>query len=168
MQKIYLLLGILLLLGLPANAQMAKFKALFLFNFGQNIGWPEKNNSNDFIITIIGDSDIADALGELATSRTIGGNNLVVREANSINEVENSHIVFLSDRQSDSLSQLVSLKRDKPVLIVGDRQGLCRKGAGITFLMMDGNLTFEICAETIEEYGLVCSRRLLTLGVDPQ
>ncbi|ASB49826.1 YfiR family protein [Alkalitalea saponilacus] len=166
MKKALLLLFILVLIC-PASisaGQIAKFKALFLFNFAQNIGWPNDATSGDFIITIVGDNEIVRELTELSQSRTIGGNKLVVRSAESIGSIDRTHIIYLAPDKCGLLPNLLSLKENEPILIVGGEQGLCERGAGISFLMRDGRLRFQISPQNIERHGLNTSSRLIALG----
>lgn len=143
---------------------MAKFKALFLFNFAQNIGWPGQAVSGEFIITIVGDDQIVNELTELAKSRSIGANKLVVRTASSIASIENTHIVYLAPGKCNLLPDLLALKKNEPILFVGGEKGLCQKGAGIAFVMNDGRLGFQISPENIDHNGLKTSSRLIGLG----
>jgi hypothetical protein len=160
---------LLILMALLCSAsvkadQMAKFKALFLFNFAQNIGWPGEAVSGEFVITIVGDDHIVKELTELAKSRSVGANKLVVKKASSIESIENTHIVYLAPGKCNMLPGLLALKKNEPILIVGGENGLCQKGAGIAFVMSEGRLGFQISPDNIDRNGLKTSSRLIGLG----
>jgi hypothetical protein len=153
-------------LTFTSSAQTAKFKALFLYNFAQNIGWPEGNSHGDFIITIIGEPEVASELKELSKIRKIGNSTLIIKDLPAVENIENTNIIFLGSSRSNQLSTLVASQKGKPVLIVGDQQGLCKQGAGITFMLVENKLRFEIDPSIIESHGLICSRRLVSLGTE--
>jgi len=56
--------------------------------------------------------------------------------------------------------------KDKPVLIVGEREGLAKKGAGLSFVTLeDDELKFDINKKEIEARQLRISSSLLSLGI---
>jgi len=160
-----------LLLALTANSacgQMQKFKALFLFNFAKNIEWPSHAIDNNIVVTIVGDDKLEEELNELAEVQKVGNHQLVVETATSIDEISNSHMVFLSSSKSSLMPMLVSYQKDSPTLLIGDKQGLCSQGAGISFLKSGGKLNFEICPGNIEDQGLKLAQKLVSLGIEVQ
>ena len=152
-----LIVTCLLVLGsaLHVSGQISTFKALFLYNFTQNIEWPGPAAGNgDFVITVVGDNEMAAELEKLAK----------VRKVNNVDEVGDTHIVFLAASKSSLMPMLDSYQKGKSVLMVADKSGLCRQGAGIAFTTIEGKLRYEICTERIEEHGLKVSHKLITLG----
>jgi len=54
----------------------------------------------------------------------------------------------------------------KPVLIVGEREGLAKKGAGLSFVTLeDDELKFDINKKEIEQHQLKISSSLISLGI---
>jgi hypothetical protein len=70
--------------SIPASAQMTKFKTLFLFNFAKNISWPDNSTEKYFLVTIIGDNELASELKELAKVRKVEAQQLIVKEASTV------------------------------------------------------------------------------------
>ena len=103
--KSVLALVVFCMISICANAQMAQFKALYLYNFAKNIGWPEADNGSDLVITVIGDNELSSELEKLAKSRMVGSRKVIVKQAATIGNLDNSQIVYLSDSKS---SQIVS------------------------------------------------------------
>ncbi len=46
-------------------------------------------------------------------------------------------LLYVSSSKSAALKQLKDLMKDKPVLIVGEREGLAKKGASLSFVTLD-------------------------------
>lgn len=166
MQKLKLMALLLTLCCSFVSGQTAQFKALFLYNFAQNINYPEQSLNGKFVITVIGEPEIASELKELAKSRKVGSHTLIVKESNSIDNIEESQIIYLASRLSNQMSALQSGQKGKPVLLVGNQEGLHAQGAGISFIMVEGKLRFEICPKNIEGHGIKCSSKLTSLGID--
>lgn len=145
---------------------MSKFKALFVFNFAQNTNWSEEvSASDDFVITVIGDNEIANELKTLAGSRKIGNNKMVIKEASTVDNVGQSQIIYLSENRSSQMPVLTSYQKNNKVLIIGNQHGICSQGAGISFIIDDGKLKFEISPDNIEKQGLTISKKIIALGV---
>lgn len=162
-----LIVTCLLVLGsaLHVSGQISTFKALFLYNFTQNIEWPGPAAGNvDFVITVVGDNEMAAELGKLAKVKKVGSKKMVIKKVNNVDDVDDTHIVFLAASKSGLMPMLDSYQKGKGVLIVADKSGLCKQGAGIAFTTIDGKLRYEICPERIEEHGLKVSQKLITLG----
>ena len=162
----FIMLALFLTLGSAyAFTQNSQFKALFLYNFAQNTFYPDGSVNGEFTITVIGDSEIASELKKLSKSRKVGSHTLIIKETNSLENNEDSQIIYLATSQSSQMPILQSKLKDKPVLLVGSKQGLHTHGAGISFVMVDGKLRFEICPKNIEEHGIKCSSKLTSLGI---
>lgn len=164
MKKIVFLLLLSLMVTSPASSQMSQFKALFLFNFAKNVNWPEDLGSSDFVITVIGNNELAEELKGLAKIRKINNSNLVIKEVRNAEEISNSHIIYLSSPQSSLMPIIASYQKNNPVLLVADKQGLCTQGAAISFFTSEGKLKYEICQRNVESHGLKVSQKLIALG----
>ena len=165
MQRLIMLALFLTLGSAFAIAQTGQFKALFLYNFAQNLYYPEGSINGQFTITVIGDAEVASELKELSKSRKVGSNTLIIKETNSLENNEDSQIIYLAASRSSQMPILQSYLKDKPVLLVGNQQGLHIQGAGICFVMVDGKLRFEICPKNIENQGIKCTSKLTSLGI---
>lgn len=162
-----LLLGLLFLFGTvhKSSAQMSKFKALFLYNFTQNVDWPASATSgNEFIVTVVGDKEMASELKNLAKVKKVGTKTLVIKETNALKDIEKSHVVFLGSSKSNLMSQLKSQHEGVPVLLISSKEGLCEQGAGISFMIASGKLRYQISEANIKSQGLQVNSKLLSLG----
>jgi hypothetical protein len=164
MKKFVFLLLMSLIVTSTVNSQMSQFKALFLFNFAKNVNWPGHASGSDFVITVIGNDELASELKGLAKIRKINNSNLVIKESQNAEGVNESQIIYLSATQSSLMPIIASYQKGKPVLIVADKQGLCSQGAGISFFTTNGKLKFEVCPRNVESHGLKMAQKLIALG----
>ncbi len=166
--KLRLLLFSFLVLGLvqTVSAQMAQFKALYIYNFAKNVGWPEGDNSKDFVITVIGDNEMAVELENLTKTRKIGARSVVVKKAPMVSDASASQIIFLGSSKSSQITALATSFGTSKTLLVSDKQGHCSSGAAICFMPVDGKLQYEISARNIKKAGLSIAAKIISLGID--
>jgi hypothetical protein len=154
--------------GGKATAQETDYKAytLFIYNFMKYIEWPEAQSKGDFVIGVLGDSPINKELQALASSKKLKGRNIVLKKCNTPEEATSCHLLYITDSKSSTVKILKELTKDKPVLIVGEREGLAKKGAGLSFVTLeDDGLKFDINKKEIEQHQLKISSSLINLGI---
>jgi len=150
------------------KGQTATFKALFLYNFTKNVEWPASANGDDLIITVIGDSEISAELEKIAKVKKAGNKSIKIVSARSIKEVGDTHIIFLGSAKSSLMKTLSHEQQGKAVLLVADKGGLCKQGAGISFLTVNGKLRYEICPPIIASHNLKVTQKIISLGIKVQ
>ena len=149
------------------KAQETDYKAytLFIYNFMKYVEWPEAQSKGDFILAVMGDSPIQKELQALAAAKKIKGRNIVLRKCNTVEDTYGCHLVFVPNSKSTLVKTLKDQTKDKPVLIVGEREGLAKKGAGLSFVTLDDDeLKFDINKKEIEGHQLKISSQLVSLG----
>jgi hypothetical protein len=166
-QHITLLLA-LLLGGSGLRAQETDYKAytLFIYNFMKYVEWPDQAGRGDFVIAVVGDSPIHRELQQLADQKKLKGRAITLKKVTTAEEASNSHLVFVPDSRSGVVKALKEQTRGKPVLIVGEREGLARKGAAISFVTLEEDqLKFDINKKDIEQHNLKVANQLVSLGI---
>lgn len=166
-----LLLAVLILRGIYSGnykAQETDYKAytLFIYNFMKYVEWPEAQSKGDFVLAVLGDSPISKELQALAATKKIKGRNIVIKKCNTPEETVGCHLLYISSSKSAAVKILKEQTKDKPILIVGEREGLAKKGAGLSFVTLeDDELKFDINKKEIEQHQLKISSSLLSLGI---
>ncbi|WP_430814118.1 YfiR family protein [Carboxylicivirga sp. RSCT41] len=170
MKKTILLLCVLCLGAMMSEmkGQTATFKALFLYNFTKNIEWPANAVGNELIITVLGDDEISAELEKIAKVKKAGNKSIKIVTVKSVKDITDTHIVFLGSAKSSLMKTLSHEQQGKPVLLVADKGGLCKQGAGISFLTVNGKLRYEICQPVIEKHNLKVTQKVLSLGITVQ
>jgi hypothetical protein len=150
------------------QAQDVDYKAysLFVYNFMKYTEWTGDAGKGDFIIGVLGDSPITKELNDLASSKKLKGRNIIIKKYSTAAECGNCHLLYVASSKSSMLKSIKEALKTKPVLIVGEREGLANKGAGISFVTLDDDtLKFDINKKEIEQHGLKVASQLLQLGV---
>lgn len=137
-----------LLFALPnkSNAQTVNHKAyaIFLYSFTKYIDWPT-HTGEKFNITIVGKSKVSAELLPLMQNKSVGGKKVSISQVNTVEEISSSQLVYLSDGKSSELARVLEKISGKATLVVTERDGLVKKGAGISFVVYEDNsLHFEL------------------------
>ena len=147
-----------------AGAQMAKFQALYLFNFAKNTSWPTEDAGKPFVLTVVGDNAVASELKTIVANKQVGDRKIQVVEAPTASGIAKSDIIYLGESKSGQISSLVSAQAGNKCLIVSGTKGQCSQGAGIAFVPEGGKLNFEIHEGNIAKNGLKVTPKLVSLG----
>lgn len=147
-----------------ANAQDAKFQALIIYNFTKLLDWPDK--TGDFIIEVVGNPELAKELKEFTKSRKVAGMQNIVVNKVLPGAVSNAQIIVVGFNDSDKLENIIARAGNKNTLIVTEKSGLTKKGAGISLKKEKGVWQFQYNEENIKKYGLKISADFRELGVD--
>jgi hypothetical protein len=130
------------------------------------VEWPEAQSKGDFLLAVIGDSPINKELELLAATKKIKGRNIILKKCISPEEAMGAHLIYISSSKSSAAKTLKELNKDKPVLIVGEREGLAKKGASLSFVTLeDDELKFDINKKELEQHQLKISSSLTSLGI---
>lgn len=138
--------------------------ANIIYHFTKYINWPEDKKSGDFIIGIMGESQLFEKLKAFIANKTVGGQKIVIRKYASNAQSFNCHILFIGDEESGSLKKIATATAAGSTLIVTETEGLARKGSCINFVIVDERLKLEINKKNIEQRDLGIATELLNLG----
>ena len=147
------------------QAQEAKIKTLFIYNFVRHIEWPTEYRKGDFIIGILGSSAITAPLQQLSKTKRIGSQPIVVKRINSANEIKKCNVLYLPRSKNKELPAILSKLKSKSTLVITERSGQAKRGAAISFVLRDGKLKFEISKKNILAHKMKVSGSLLKLGI---
>ncbi|MBI4930983.1 MAG: YfiR family protein [Bacteroidetes bacterium] len=147
-------------------SQDADYKAytLFLYNFMKYIEWP--NTEGDFVIGVVGDSPIKQELTTLSENKKAKGRKIVVKIILTSEDALSCNMVYIPSSKSSMLKSIFEKTKTKPILIVGEREGLAKKGAAISFVVDDDDaLKFDLNKSVMESQSLKVANLLLQLAI---
>ena len=141
-----------------------RFHKVFFYSFTKYVEWPENYLGGEFVIAVVGKSDITPLLMEMAEIKKAGSSSIkiVTIDENSFNQKMN--ILFVPKEKSALLGAIVNKLANKPTLLITEGEGLAQKGSMINFKDVDGKLKFEVNTTNLERTGLRVSKELLRFG----
>jgi YfiR/HmsC-like len=171
-----LVLGIMLCavmwgaLAVPADVTVAReyqVKAIFLYNFAQFVTWPVAafpERHTPITIGILGDDPFGPFLEEAVRGEVIEGRSLTVKHFTRVEEVIDSHILFISKSERGRVGQILAAVRGKSILTVGETEAFARQGGIINFITTDHKVRYEINVDAAKRADLDISSKLLRLA----
>ena len=169
LDRIILLFLFMMLKSFSLTAQETDYKmaSLFIYNFGKYIDWPDESRKQEFLIGVYGNDDVKNQLLKTIGTKTMNGTPIVIKQFTNPEEGLNCNMVFVTYPESSKLTSVANVLKDKPVLIVSEKQGLLKKGAGINLFTDDEDAyktKFEINKKSIELKHLKVAGSLVKLA----
>ncbi|MCK4663549.1 MAG: YfiR family protein [Bacteroidales bacterium] len=161
----YILFSFLFFITFNVNAQEAKYKAIFIYNFTKHFEWPAAYKTGDFIIGVLGNPLIISELEKITTSKKVGTQTIVVKRYKTPAEISKCHILFVPLSKSKLIGECTSQLSNSNTLIVTEKKGLIQQGATINFVVKEGKIKFEFKKSTASKYGLKVSSYLEKLAI---
>lgn len=162
----YVISVFLILLSMQSLAQeeeqAANLKAVFIYNFTKYLEWPGRNEG-DFIIGIVGNSEISKPLRQIAETRTVSGHRIVLKTGVVPQDLPYCHILIIP---SNSPYRLEDILQNVPqnTVTVGESPGYARMGTALNLLIVDNKLKFEANVNALNRNGVKASSQLLKLA----
>ena len=154
------------LAAMAQNAEMAKYKALFVTNFIRYIGWPDDVKVGDFIIGVVNEPAVADNLKAQTADKKFGFQSIVIKEFKSVDDISPCQMLYFSDKQSFSKNAPIIMAKlnNSKSLKITETEGATKEGSMINFVVSDGKLKFEISTANADKHGLKLSNSLTSLS----
>jgi len=165
---------VVLLVGFPssvswAQGYQAEVKAELIERFTRFVQWPAEssvsNPSLPFVVGIIGDASVAEALERVVARTPIKGKRTEVRRLADAAGIAGCQLVFLSQSKDGLLEEVLAAVKGKPVLTVSESTGHARRGVVFNFSQEGEFVRFEVNPKAAEAAGLKVSPQLVALGI---
>jgi hypothetical protein len=149
-----------------SQTEIPKAQSIFIYNFTRLVEWPESYKSGDFIIGVLGNSEIYGELEAYTAGKKVGMQSIVVKKYKDFSEVDKCNILFLSYNRSGQLVDLIKKTDTTPMLIIGERKNIMNEGAGIGFVLVDDKLKFELNLPAATRNGLKVNSKLQEMAMN--
>ncbi|MCK5536973.1 MAG: YfiR family protein [Bacteroidales bacterium] len=161
MKKYIGILVLLLFISIQkTDAQDDKFKALMIYNFTRVIGWPADYAEGDFLMQVIGESQVLRELTSIAQTKKVGAQNIKVKGIDAPSEMGKCHIIYVPSASNKFLPEILSSTAGSATLVITDKKGLQENGSCINFFAEDGQLKYEVLMTNMKTKGLIPSMSL--------
>jgi hypothetical protein len=135
-------------------------QSLFIYNFSRMIEWPANYRTGDFIIGILGTTEVAGELESYTKGKKVGSQNIQVIKYKTPAEIQQCHILFVPFVRTKQLAEVVAIVANKSTLIVTEKSGALNEGSAINFIILDDRMKFEVKQENASKYGIKFSAKL--------
>lgn len=147
-----------------AVAQTTNYQvyALFVVNIAKYSEFPQ--SQGELEIASYGKSKAYDELMK-QNGKNVNGRTLKITQTEDLDALQKASVIYLADNKSSSLDDLIKATEGKPVMIICEREGLFRKGAGLSFVVTENNtLRFDVNNGELEKRQIKISKSLTALA----
>jgi hypothetical protein len=160
----YIFIGFMMVLSIKLSAQTTNYQAyaLFVINIAKYSEFPNLNG--ELQIVTFGKSKAYDELTK-QNGKVVNGSTLRVVQTENVADLSHANIIYLPDGKSSSLNEIIKATEGRPVMIICEREGLFKKGAGFSFVVTESNnLRFDINNVELEKRQIKVSKNLSALA----
>lgn len=143
-----------------------QLKAEMIVRMLRLVAWPAAGSAPSLALTVIGDDALADALKAASAGQRVDGRPLVVAQVPTLAQlpVAPPPIVVLAASQRGSAHALSRSLEQKPVLTIGEGEGMGRAGLVIGVYVDGDRIRFDANTGAASRAGLSLSSHLLRLA----
>jgi len=164
MKKITIL-ALILVTSFGAFAQDAKFQAMFIYNFTRTLQWPTENQKGNFVIGVLGDSDLYKELEAFTKGKKVKGVQQIIVKKVELDQINNCHIIVVTSGKKGMTPEVVKSIKNKNTLVISEGAGMTEKGAGIAFAKDEsGIVKYQFNEENIQKQGISVSTSFREVG----
>ncbi|MFY0687242.1 MAG: YfiR family protein [Cyclobacteriaceae bacterium] len=165
MNKKLIILAMSFGLVISAFADMEQRKAGLIYYLLKNVEYPDtKSTTDSYIITVYGSDAMQQQLEKITANKKIANRSIVIKRANTIQEIKDSHIVYLADEYAKDFLKARYVANSYGAMLITESEGFGAKGAQINFVNFDGSVEFEINKTALKEVSVRLSARLMDMS----
>lgn len=140
----------------------AQIEAAYLVNFMKYVEWPTTTRVTT-TICLFGRDTLGPNLAGYE-GRSVGGKELLIRRANSPDDMPHCQMVFIPDVEEARIGAVLRWVDSLPVLVVSDTEGFARLGGGIELVRSGGRVQFIVNNDALARAGLKPGSQMLRLA----
>ncbi len=144
---------------------MHEVHSMMVYNFIRYVQWPDHATSGEFVIGVVGNTDMYNTLTIWYGGKPRGTKTIVIKKFNSASDVTDCHVVYLDKAKSGEFSDINDKVKGKGTLVITDKSGLGEKGSAINFKTVDNKMKFELNQKVIEASNLKVSGSLTSMAI---
>ncbi|MBN1302257.1 MAG: DUF4154 domain-containing protein [Melioribacteraceae bacterium] len=161
------LISFVLLIAGVTHAQYTpeQLKAAYIFNFAENIRWPNEGSRNSFIIGILGHNEkIINDLNDFAADEKIKNKPITITASDSVDDLITSNILFIPRVNNQNIKSIFEKIKGKNLLAVTEAVD-DKKYVMINLIPgSDNTIRFELNEKNIIEQDLSVLPDMILLG----
>lgn len=141
-------------------------KAVFLFNFTQFVEWPTdsfQDPTSPLVICIIGEDPFGSYLEKIIDGEKVAQHPLTIKHVSSIEEIKDSHILFINTT-GNQMKEILSSVKGQHILTVSDANNFAKNGGVIRMYTEERKIKIRINLTAAKANQLTISSKLLRIA----
>jgi hypothetical protein len=147
------------------NRPIHEVYSMMVFNFTKYVQWPDHATTGEFVIGVVGNSEIFNTLNGWYGGKPRGSKTYIIKKFNSASEITDCHVLYIDKSKSGEFDDVNNKLKGKGTLVITDKSGLGEKGSSINFKTVDNKLKFELNQKVIEASNLKVSGALSSMAI---
>lgn len=139
--------------------------SMMMYNFTRYVQWPNEAASGEFVIAVIGNTDVYNTLNSWYGGKARGSKTYVIKKFNSASEITDCQVLYIDKNKSSEFEVANEKVKGKGTLVITDKNGLGVKGSGINFKTVDNKLKFELNQKAVESANLKVAGSLTSMAI---
>ena len=139
--------------------------SMMVYNFTKYVQWPDHAAGGEFVIGVVGNTEIYNTLNGWYGGKPKGSKTYVIKKFNSAADVTDCHVLYIDKSRSNDFEAVNEKVKGKGTLVITDKNGLGEKGSAINFKMVNNKLKFELNQKAIEASNLKVSGALSSMAI---
>ncbi|CAD6875627.1 YfiR family protein [Methylomonas fluvii] len=135
-------------------------------NFAHFTQWPEQafaNSGNNLQVCLVGDNALLQSFDSIS-GKAVGNRVIKIINTDKLRNLNQCHILFLSELSNSVLSQVFLDTKQYPVLTIGEEADFIGSGGMVAMVNTDGKIQLHINLAMVKSSGLTISSSLLRLA----
>ena len=143
----------------------AILQANYLYNIAKLVEWKdEPMRTGNFVIGVIGSTNLSQELIRQYSTRTIGKQPIEVRQLPRTAAVERCHLLFVGRSDIALLPEIYRRMADEPTMVITEYAGALDDGAVVNFVKVNNLLKYELSIRNAHQHRLVVGSTLKNLA----
>lgn len=165
MRKILFLFMLAICANISSFAQDdSKMYTAFIVNVARNISWNELSQDEDFVISVMGNEQLANDLSKKLSDKFIGLHKIVIKNVNNPSQLSASSMVVMNKNAYKFMQTVANTYQSKQCVILACSKGQCPNGADMSLFNQGDRVAFQMSNSRLKRHGLVVSAKLRDLG----
>lgn len=141
-------------------------KLAYVHRFTRFVKWPNADlkAKTQFVIGIGGSDPFGSTLDALIKSKTIKEKKIVKKEVKSVDDIKGVDLLFIPEKHTLSLSQILASSSGLNVLTVSEKKGYLKQGVMINLKLEYGELKFGLNKKVIDKEGFIVNSKLYQIA----
>lgn len=166
-RALVLIIGMAFIMTPQVVAQSTNYKnyAICVYNFLKYASWPDDAERSTIEVVVFGTSKVTPELIELIKDKKPNGKTVIIKQTSQLSQLGNPQVIYISDNKNSDLKSILDTTKDKSILILTEREEMVKKGAGISFVVLDNDaLRFQINKSELDLRRVKMSGAILSLA----
>ncbi len=147
------------------QAQVDRYKALFMYKFIQGMEWPAGKVSSSYKVGVLGDYAVFSQLKTMTNDRAVKGKPIEVTQYTPGTSISNFTMLYVAHSKRNLFEELQKQAVSGSTVLITETPGLAQKGSFINFKLDAGKLKFEMNRSSFGEANVRVNGALESLAI---